>query len=539
MKNRNIDSSLLCLLNHYFLSKFNLRFKMKVKVLLLFLLFNGVLALAQTTKVIINADVEKSVINKHIYGHFAEHLGRCIYDGIYVGDNNKDIPNVAGLRTDIIGALKDLKVPNLRWPGGCFADTYQWKDGIGPKNKRPRIVNIWWGGLVEDNSFGTHEFLDLCEKIDAQPYLAANVGSGTVKDLMDWVDYLNSDTNSDMAVKRRTNGREKPWGVTMWGVGNEAWGCGGNMTADFYSNIYRQYSTFMTDWSNSSKMYRIASGASDGDYAWTESLMKNIPHNMLAGVALHHYSVIDWSAKGPATGYTEWQYWRIMEEMWKMDKFIKGHSTIMDKYDPDKKVHLIVDEWGGWYEIEKGGTALYQQNSMRDAVIAGTTLNIFHDHADRVKGANIAQIVNVLQSVILTEGSKMILTPTYHVMKMYNVHQDAKSLNQVVSGVPNYTFDGKSVPAVSVSSSKAANGSVNISLVNVDYSKSNKISIDLRGMNFKNISGELLESSNASDHNTFQSPNVIKPKKLNGLKIVNNQIEVMLPPHSVAVLNVN
>jgi alpha-N-arabinofuranosidase len=265
--------------------------------------------------------------------------------------------------------------------------------------------------------------------------------------------------------------------------------------------------------------------------------MKNIPHSMLSGVALHHYSVIDWSAKGPATGFSEWQYWRIMEEMWKMDRFIKGHSTIMDKYDPEKKVHLIVDEWGGWYEIEKGGTPLYQQNSMRDAVIAGTTLNIFHAHADRVKGANIAQIVNVLQSVILTQGSKMILTPTYHVMRMYNVHQDAKSLDQIVTDVPDYTYEGKSVPSVSVSSSKAANGSVNVSLVNVDYSKSHKIMIDVRGLNFKDISGEILQGVSATDHNTFEKPDSVKPKSMQGLKIVQNKVEITMPPHSVAVLN--
>jgi alpha-N-arabinofuranosidase len=504
---------------------------------LLFVLFSYTSFAQTTTKVVINADIEKDVISRHIYGHFAEHLGRCIYDGLYIGDNNNNIPNVNGLRTDIISALKDLKVPNLRWPGGCFADTYQWKDGIGPKNKRPKIVNIWWGGETENNSFGTHEFLDLCERINAEPYMAANVGSGSVKDLMDWVDYVNNDKDSDMANLRRTNGREKPWNIKMWGVGNEAWGCGGNMTADHYSNVYRQYATFMTDWTNSTKMYRIASGASDGDYTWTESLMKNIPHSMLSGVALHHYSVIDWSAKGPATGFSEWQYWRIMEEMWKMDRFIKGHSTIMDKYDPEKKVHLIVDEWGGWYEIEKGGTPLYQQNSMRDAVIAGTTLNIFHAHADRVKGANIAQIVNVLQSVILTQGSKMILTPTYHVMRMYNVHQDAKSLDQIVTDVPDYTYEGKSVPSVSVSSSKAANGSVNVSLVNVDYSKSHKIMIDVRGLNFKDISGEILQGVSATDHNTFEKPDSVKPKSMQGLKIVQNKVEITMPPHSVAVLN--
>src|SRR5690606_16687552 len=236
----------------------------------------------------------------------------------------------------------------------CFADAYQWKDGIGPKEQRPSMINVWWGGVTEDNSFGTHEFLDLCEQIGAEPYLAGNVGSGTVQDLIDWVNYVNHPGGSPMSELRKKNGREKPWNVKMWGVGNEAWGCGGNMTAEYYANVYRQYATFMTSWTNDARLFRIASGASDADYAWTETLMKNIPHGMLSGVALHHYSVINWNEKGPATGFNEAQYFKIMDEAWKMEELVVRHSTIMDKYDPQKKVALIVDEWGGWYEVEPG-----------------------------------------------------------------------------------------------------------------------------------------------------------------------------------------
>lgn len=492
----------------------------------------------QAIKIVANADLAKTTINKHIYGHFAEHLGRCIYGGIYVGEDNTVIPHTDGVRNDIIDALKDLKVPNLRWPGGCFADAYQWKDGIGPKSERPSMINAWWGGLTEDNSFGTHDFLNLCEQIGAEPYLAANVGSGTVQSLIDWVTYVNHEEGSPMAEERKANGREKPWNVSMWGVGNEAWGCGGNMTAEYYANIYRQYATFMIDWSSTSDLYKIASGASDGNYDWTETMMKNIPHNMMSALALHHYSVINWGNKGPATGFTETHYARTMEEAWKMEELVTGHSTIMDKYDPDKNIDLIVDEWGGWYTVEEGTNSafLYQQNTMRDAMIAGMSLNIFNNHADRVKGANLAQIVNVLQAVILTKEEKMLLTPTYHVMKMYNVHQDAK-LVPIAFESPIYEFENKRTPALTVSASKDATGSMNVSLTNIDYSKSYEIELDVRGESYSSISAQILSSESINDFNSFDNPELIEPSQLNNVSLIDGIIKLQIPAFSVIVLN--
>ena len=507
----------------------------KFTFILIFLLNLG--GLHAQTQITLNPDLARIQINKHIYGHFAEHLGRCIYDGIYVGENNTTIPHINGVRSDIIQALKELKVPNLRWPGGCFADTYQWKDGIGPKDQRPSMINVWWGGVTEDNSFGTHEFLDLCEQIGAEPYLAGNVGSGTVQDLIDWVNYVNHPGGSPMAELRKKNGREKPWNVKMWGIGNEAWGCGGNMTAEYYSNIYRQYATFMSSWTNDYQLFRIASGASDADYSWTESLMKNIPHHMLSAVALHHYAVIDWNHKGPSIGFTENQYFKIMQEAWKMEELVTRHTTIMDKYDPGKKVALLVDEWGGWYEVMPGTNPgfLYQQNTMRDAMIAGMTLNIFNNHADRVRGANLAQVVNVLQSVILTEGEKMLLTPTYHVMKMYNVHQDAL-LVPIHLETQNYIFEGKSIPAVSGSAS-VKDGSLNISLTNIDYGKEQEVSINLSGKNYSKVSGQILTSGSVLDYNTFDNPEKIKIKDFSGAKLANGVLKLTIPAHSVIVLN--
>ena len=351
-------------------------------------------------EVTLDASQAKTQINRQIYGHFAEHLGACIYGGLYVGENNTKIPNINGARKDVIEALKKMKIPNLRWPGGCFADTYHWKDGIGPKKQRPSIVNAWWGGVTEDNSFGTHDFLNLCKELGTEPYLAGNVGSGTVKELSDWVQYVNHNGVSPMANLRKENGQDKAWGVKYWGVGNEAWGCGGNMKAEYYANIYRQYATFMTDWDNGSKLFRIASGANSKDYNWTEVLMRDIPHHMLEGIALHHYSVINWDKKGPAANFTEEHYFKTMQQALFMDELIQKHTAIMDKYDPKKKVALVVDEWGGWYEVEQGTNPgfLYQQNTMRDAVLAGATLNIFHKHSERVRMANLAQIVNVLQA---------------------------------------------------------------------------------------------------------------------------------------------
>ncbi len=498
------------------------------------------ISFAQQNSIAINAQDAKYIINKNIYGHFAEHLGSCIYNGFYVGDTSMTIPNTNGVRNDIIAALKKLKVGTLRWPGGCFADTYHWKDGIGPKNKRPAIVNKWWGNVTEDNSFGTHDFLNMCEQIEAEPYLAGNIGSGTVQELIDWVQYVSSDNKNPMSDLRKTNGREKPWNVKLWGVGNEAWGCGGNMVPEYYVNEYRKYATFMTDWTNSDKIFRIASGSNSADYHWTETVMKNIPSNMVEGVALHHYSVIDWGAKGPSTSFNEQQYFTIMQRALFMDSLVIKHCAIMDKYDPQKKVALVVDEWGGWYDVEPGTNPgfLYQQNTMRDAMIAGVTLNIFHNHADRVRMANLAQAVNVLQSVILTNKEKMILTPTYHVMEMFNVHQNATMLPVTIK-TNDYVFENKKLPAISVSASKDKDGVTHISLVNIDASKMQDITINVNGAKYSSVTGRVLTSKKLQDYNSFDNPLNIMPAVFNTAKLSANNLQVKLPPFSVVVLTLN
>lgn len=488
--------------------------------------------------IVLNADKGKDSISRNIYGHFAEHLGHCIYGGFYVGENNTKIPHKDGVRLDIIEALKKLKVPVLRWPGGCFADTYHWKDGVGPKDKRPSMLNVWWGNVKEDNSFGTNEFLNMCELLGSEPYLSGNVGSGTPQELSDWVKYVSHPNGSSpMTDLRQQNGRAKPWSVKYWGLGNEAWGCGGNMKAEYYANVYRQFATFMTNWNNSDKIYRIASGASDDDYHWTEVLMKELPAGMYDALALHHYSVINWNKKGSSTDFSEEEYFLTMKKALLMDELVTKHSAIMDKYDPRKRKALIVDEWGGWYDVVPGtnGAFLFQQNTMRDAMIAGATLNIFNNHCERVKMANLAQIINVLQAVILTNEEKMILTPTYHVMEMYNVHHDALMLPLAVS-CNNYVFGNDSLKAVSASASKDKNGITHISLVNIDANKAQDISITINGAVYKSVTGRILTSGKIQDHNTFENPNKIKPGKFSGAAIRGSGLHVKLPPFSVVVL---
>ena len=510
---------------------------MKKTALTLFCLM-AIAATSQTTMVV-NMDQGITKINKHIYGHFSEHLGRCIYGGFYVGEGNSKIANTNGIRLDVVEALKKMKIPNLRWPGGCFADTYHWKDGIGLKAKRPTIVNTWWGGVTEDNSFGTHDFLNMCELLGTEAYLSANVGSGTVQELSEWMQYVNFAGVSPMSNLRKENGREKPWNVKYWGVGNETWGCGGNMTAEYYANIYRQYTTFMSSWGNPEKVFRIASGANSSDYHWTEVLMRDIPHNMLEGVALHHYSVIDWTSKGSATGFSEEQYFTTMKRALQMEELVTRHSTIMDKYDPKKQVALVVDEWGGWYDVEPGtnGSFLYQQNTIRDAMLAGVTLNTFNNHADRVRMANLAQTINVLQAVILTNEEKILLTPTYHVLEMYNVHQDA-TLLPVAFTSPEYVFGKEKLPAISASASKDSGGAIHITLTNIDALKQHEISIDLRGAKVTSVSGRILNSVKLQDFNSFEVPDKIKPVPFKEATLTNSALKVKLPAHAVVVLEI-
>ncbi len=509
-------------------------------ILLITLLSTSESELKAQNNLSIFLDKGKDTINNNIYGHFAEHLGRCIYDGFYVGENNKKIRNKNGIRLDIVDALKKLKAPVLRWPGGCFADSYHWKDAIGPKNKRVTIENVAWGNKREDNSFGTNEFLQLCEMINAEPYLAVNVGGGTVREAAEWVQYVNHPNGtSDITDLRKQSGRNKPWNVKYWGVGNESWDCGGNMTADYYANEFKKYASFMTSYGNSEGLFRIAVGPGWENFEWTETVMKNVPLKMIDGLSIHHYSVINWSKKGHSLKFSEEEYIKTLKQAYRMENMIEGNCKVMDKYDPQKKVALIVDEWGGWYEseIQSKGDILFQQNTMRDAMIAGLTLNIFHNHADRVRMANLAQCVNVLQAVLLTKEDKLILTPTYHVMEMFNVHQSALHLPIDVQS-EKYIFGADTINAVNASASKNKNGIIHISLVNIDANKSNILKVNMPTDNIKNVNGRILKASKIQDCNTFEQPSTVSPKTFNSFKITSNMMEIQMPPCSVIVLEI-
>ncbi len=489
-----------------------------------------------TATLTLRADQPGPVINRNIYGQFAEHLGTCIYGGIWVGESSS-IPNTRGIRNDVIAALKQLHVPALRWPGGCFADEYHWRDGIGPREKRPAMINTHWGGVVENNHFGTHEFFDLCELIGTDAYVCGNVGSGSVQEMMEWVEYMTSNADSPMANLRRANGRQEPWKVPYFAVGNESWGCGGNMRPEYYADQFRRYNTFVKNYPGN-KIYRVAGGSNADDVAWTEALMA-IAGKQMDGLSLHYYTLPtgNWKVKGSATEFDEAAWFATLQHTLQMEKLLRMHSAVMDKYDPEKRVGLVVDEWGTWYDATPGSNPgfLQQQNTMRDAVVAGLNLHLFQNHADRISMTNIAQMINVLQAMILTEKDKMVLTPTYHVFEMYHVHQGATSL-PVQLTTPDYIVGAEKIPAISAAASRDAAGKVHLSLVNANPNTSITLSCTLTGLTAKSVTGRVLTSAAMQDHNTFTAPDVVKPQPFTGAKLDAAKLTLTLPAKSVIIL---
>ncbi|MGB8490421.1 MAG: alpha-L-arabinofuranosidase C-terminal domain-containing protein [Bacteroidales bacterium] len=496
--------------------------------------------LVTANQFVIIANNPGPVISKDIYGHFSEHLGRCIYGGLWVGPQSS-IPNTYGIRNDVLFALREIKVPNLRWPGGCFADTYHWKDGIGPQEKRASIVNTNWGGVTEDNSFGTHEFMKLTELLGCDAYINGNVGSGTVREMAEWVEYLTSDSDSPMTRLRKENGRDQPWKVKYFAIGNENWGCGGNMTDEYYTDVMRRFSTYLNNYSGN-QLYRVACGPYGSEVAWTETLMKDkASRDRFQGLSVHYYSVPDgWDNKGSATNFDERAWFRTVRANLQMDQIIKDNAAIMDRYDPEKIKGLVVDEWGNWFNVEPGTNPgfLYQQNTMRDAVTAAIHLNIFNQHADRVKVANLAQMVNVLQSVILTKDDKMVLTPTYFVFRMFRVHQEAQLLKTDLR-CENYAYGDSSVPAISASASIDKDGKVHISLANLNPGKQIVMTCPVIGDSFKKISGEVLTAKEMNALNSFEDPDNVKPVSFNGFSYKDGILSVTMPAKSVVVLELS
>jgi alpha-N-arabinofuranosidase len=500
----------------------------------------GLAAMPAFAQVSVSVDTGKPgpVINKNVYGQFAEHLGTGIYGGLWVGQNSS-IPNTRGWRNDVVGALKELKVPLVRWPGGCFADEYHWRDGIGARNKRPVKVNTHWGGVAEDNAVGTHEFFDLVEILGTEAYINGNLGSGTPQEMAEWLEYMTSDTKSSLAELRRKNGRKAPYKVAYFGIGNEAWGCGGNMKPEYYANLYNHYATFLKT-PPDARPKMVASGGNDNDTRWTEVLSKEAARGT-DGISFHYYTLPTgvWEKKGAATGFPESEWFSTMQQTLRMDQHIKQNVAILDKNDPEKKIGFYVDEWGTWYDVEPGTNPgfLFQRNTLRDAVVAALNFNIFHAHAERVRMTNIAQMVNVLQAMIITDKEKMLLTPTYHAYKMYIPFQDATSLPVAVDNDVAYSSNGKGVPGISATAARAKDGKVYIALVNTHPTRASDVTLNVAGLTVGGVAGQVLTADAMDAHNTFEKPQAIKPAPFSA-RAQDGKLTIKVPAKAVMVFAV-
>lgn len=504
--------------------------------------------LVAAQKVQLSVDVSKAgaKIDRNIFGQFAEHLGHGVYEGIWVGPDSA-IPNTRGIRNDVVAALQAIKVPNVRWPGGCFADEYHWRKGIGPQ--RTVTLNPNWGGVIEPNTFGTHEFMDFLNQIGAEAYLSLNVGSGTPQEAAEWLEYLTTAQPTTLAKERGANGHPAPYKVSYLGIGNESWDCGGNMTPDYYLSQLKIYSRFVRNFNpaqqDKQQMLKIAVGpGGDGPRwtEWTEAVMNAYQHHTwswdINGLSMHNYTVVKWPPSFKSVGFGETEYAQILEATLDMNALITKHSAIMDKYDPQKKVALVVDEWGGWYAPLPGSNPgfLVQQNSLRDAILAAVNLNIFARHADRVHMANIAQMINVLQAMILTDKEKMLLTPTYYVFKMYVPFQDATLVPVAFDG-GTCTHDKITLPRVDAIAAKDKAGKLWIEITNVDPNEPAEIEVNLAGITAKSAAGETLTAAKVDSVNTFDAPNTVVPKPIS-VKVQGGKLALKLEPKSVTVVSV-
>ena len=493
-------------------------------------------------KAVIDIRKGEQAISRHIYGHFSEHLGRCIYGGYWVGEDS-DIPNVRGIRTDVVEAMKAIRVPNIRWPGGCFADDYHWMDGIGNKSERPPMINVHWGGGIENNHFGTHEFMDLCEQIGCEPYICGNVGSGTVTEMRNWVEYLTDDGASPMAVLRRKNGREDAWDLPFFGIGNENWGCGGNMTAEYYANEFRRYATYVRnykvmgkmDWWKAPPIMRIAGGANVERPDWTRTLMRDIGTSHMGGLSVHCY--VKPGAESNGTSFSKESWYRTAANTYAKEQHIKNNIEIMDQYDPDRKVGMAIDEWGIWVDNEPGTNPgfLYQQNTLRSAMCAALMLHMFHRYADRIRLCNLAQTINVLQSIILTDGEKMVKTPTYHVFDLLQGHQDARYLPVSWADHPDAILHG--LPNVDISASVKDGQEIHLSIVNLSAEAPADMTLQIIGCDMNEATGRMI-CGEVTAHNTFEDPDHIAVCSLPVESLGQDELRVQLPPCAIASIRI-
>ena len=490
---------------------------------------------AESVALTIETERSGAKIDRQIFGQFVEHLGRGIYEGIWVGLESP-IPNTRGIRNDVVAALKALRVPNVRWPGGCFADEYHWRNGIGAH--RPATLNPNWGGVIEPNTFGTHEFMDFVQQIGAQAYVSVNVGSGTPQEAADWLEYLTTNQPTSLAKERAANGHPEPFGISFLGIGNENWGCGGSMTPDFYVDLLKIFARYSRNYNTAHPMQKIAVGPDGSDTGYTEAVMKAWKERNwswdIDGLSLHNYTVGGWPPSYAATGFGEKEYAMLLKDTLRMEELVTTHGAIMDKYDPEKKIALVVDEWGAWLAPTPGSKLgfLEQQNSQRDAIIAALNFNIFARHAARVRMANIAQMVNVLQAVILTDGAKMLLTPTYHVHRMYVPFQDATFV-PVVFDAGSYVHGEITLPRLDAIAAKDKDGTLWLALVNVDPKR--PVQIELNAAGVKRAAGETLSAPRIDSVNTFEAPATLVPKPVTA-KSAGDKLVLDLAPQSITVV---
>ncbi|MDO5575223.1 MAG: alpha-L-arabinofuranosidase C-terminal domain-containing protein [bacterium] len=498
----------------------------------------------------IHAEHRLNLIEPEIYGHFSEHLGRCIYEGIYVGEES-EIPNENGMRTDVVTALREIQIPVLRWPGGCFADEYHWKDGIGPKNQRKKMINTHWGGIVEDNRFGTHEYFELCRQLGCKTYISGNMGSGTVREMSEWIEYMTFDGMSPMTELRAQNGHKEPWKVDYFGIGNENWGCGGNMRPEYYIDEYRRYQTYVRNYHSENKIQKVCCGPNDDDFHWTrkalETAYSGMPkdnHGTMDGFSLHYYVVPEgWSGpKGSATEFNEDDWYKTLNKALKMETLIIEHGKIMEEFDPEHIIGMVVDEWGCWYDVEPGTNPgfLYQQNTMRDAVVAAVTLNLFNSHSNLVKMANLAQAVNVLQAVLLTEGSRMVKTPTWYVFHMFRHHQGARLLRSEFIDLEETGSEEWKVPGLSASASIGNDGLMTVTICNLSVHETQELTIDvLQDKPCVQIAEAYILTGEMNHYNTFDHPWKVQEEKFQKYEVIDHQIRLSIPGGSIVMLRCN
>ncbi|MCG7584344.1 alpha-N-arabinofuranosidase [Photobacterium sp. OFAV2-7] len=506
-------------------------------------------------KLVVNENKKLGQISEDIYGHFAEHLGRCIYEGIFVGKDS-DIPNVNGMRSDVVEALKELEIPVLRWPGGCFAEDYHWKEGVGPLETRKPVINSLWGGVLESNHFGTHEFFELCEQLDCKTYINLNMGSASVKEMQEWVEYMTASVDSELVLQRKANGREEPWELDYVGIGNEMWGCGGMFNPEHYANEFRRYNNFCRTYDWNAPFRRIASGPNRNDFDWTDRVMKTLMTNndgrdemdminemtgaKVSGLALHYYSFPRMDhPRGSATDFVADEWYKTLRSAADVEGLVIKHSEIMRKHDPEGQVKLMIDEWGAWYDAAEGTNPfwLYQQNTMRCAQVAALSLNVFNKHSDKIDMANIAQTVNVLQSMILTEGDKMVLTPTYHVFNMMKPHKNASLVESRLEGVEEIGVEGAQIAELFESTSLSRRGVVTTTVNNTSMTDAQELLIEFAELKPEKVTATII-AGEYNAHNTFENPELVTEEDFTDFKITEEGIKLTIPACAIISLQV-